>query len=231
MGLAAASTRPGRRASSTAASSSPLIYARPRPDGVRSGASSRQISGGSVLFAFAAFSTSEGGAQVAAVLWLPGRGRGRRSHCRPPSWPLMYWITPPVKPGKPMPKMEPMLASATELSTPREALTVSGPRRRHALARIFERDRIAAARLELLAQTRPQQTALTVGVVVAGAVLYGTRDRSRPFQSTTAYDRCDRWDRRPQPRRLVSVRILSASSARPAEAAGRITRLRTGSAR
>ena len=30
----------------------------------------------------------------------------------------MYWITPPVQPGKPMPKMEPMLASATEVSTP-----------------------------------------------------------------------------------------------------------------
>lgn len=38
----------------------------------------------------------------------------------------MYWRTPPVQPGNPIPKIEPMLASATDVSTPSSSsLTVS----------------------------------------------------------------------------------------------------------
>ena len=36
----------------------------------------------------------------------------------PPSYPLMYCSTPPDQAGKPIPKIEPMLASATDSITP-----------------------------------------------------------------------------------------------------------------
>ncbi len=65
-----------------------------------------------------AFSTSSaGGVKRSPYVAASSRARATKPG-RPPSYPLMYWIAPPVQAGKPMPMMEPMLASATDVSTP-----------------------------------------------------------------------------------------------------------------
>ena len=58
--------------------------------------------------------------------------------------------TPPVQPGKPMPMMEPMLASATEVSTPssRQPHRVQRLREEHPLLHVLEGDARRPARVK-----------------------------------------------------------------------------------
>src|SRR5690606_11983127 len=66
----------------------------------------------------AALSTSDcGGSKCGPYLAASSRARSTKP-CSPPGYWFMNCTTPPVHAGKPMPKIEPMLASATVLITP-----------------------------------------------------------------------------------------------------------------
>src|SRR5699024_2864278 len=63
-------------------------------------------------------STSEAGGVKCSPYFAASSSARSTKPVKPPSYWLTYWRTPPVHAGNPMPKIDPILASGTEVSTP-----------------------------------------------------------------------------------------------------------------